>query len=225
MAINWTEVNERRISEKTQEIQLYCIQKKQDMTPRAFDLARLSFDRLLDNISDRTQCANNIIKTIRESMTPQNEYVASCSKEQAATLARAIVYNYIGDDLDLYPVTAEKKLFRAKTRKQKECNIPIEEMTVKDILFITSSLGTGENFTKSTMRAVYNWFHNIGIEPIQARVFSILFMSEEPISLKSLPQWALLSTEYKKAARELTEKGFIRELPRDLYCVTETKIA
>lgn len=51
MAVDWTEVNERRIGEKTQEILLYCAQKKTSMTQRAFELARLLFEGLLDNIA------------------------------------------------------------------------------------------------------------------------------------------------------------------------------
>lgn len=225
MYVDWAEVNERRIGEKTQEIRLYCAQKRQDMTPRAFDLARMSFERLLDNIADRTPKANYAIKAIRESLTAQDEFIALCSEKQAAALARGIVYNYIGDDLDLYPITAEKKVLRAKVRNQKECNIPIEEMTTRDIIFVASSIAAGENFSKTTMRAVYDWFQSIGLDPIQTRVFSTLFMKGEPMSIKSLPQQNLFSAEYRKAAEALANKGFISELPGDLYCVTETTIA
>lgn len=225
MYVNWAEVNERRIGEKTQEIRLYCAQKKQNMTSRAFDLARLSLERLLDNISDRTPRSKYAVKAVRESMTTQDECIALCSEKQAASLARGVVYNYIGDDLDLYPITAEKKLLRAKVREQKECNIPIEEMTTRDILFVAASICEGENYSKSTMRAVYEWFKEIGLDPIQTRIFSVLFLKGEPMPINAIPQQTLFYAEYRKAAKALVEKGFISELPGDLYCVTETTIA
>lgn len=92
MAVDRAEVNERRIGEKTQEILLYCAQKKSSMTTRAFDLARLSFGRLMDNIADRNP--KSVIDSIRRGMESQNECIASCTEKQAAVLG--IVYNYIG---------------------------------------------------------------------------------------------------------------------------------
>ena len=225
MYVDWTEVNKRRIGEKTQEIRLYCAQKRQSMTPRAFDLARLSFERLLDNIADRTPKVNYAIKAVRESMTSQDAFVAVCSEKHAAALARGVVYNFIGDDLDLYPITAEKKLLRATVMHQKECNIPIEEMTTSDIIYVVSAVTQGENFSKTTMRVVFEWFQQIGLDPIQARLFSVLFMKGEAVSIKSIPQQELFATEYRKAAKALVEKGFIFETQKDVYCVTETILA
>ena len=225
MTVNWAEVNNRRISEKTQEILLYCAQKKSSMTPRAFDLARLSFVRLLDNIADRNPKSSYVINTIRQGMELQDECIASCTEEQAAVLARSVVYNYIGDDLNLYPITAEKKLLRAKVRKQTECNIPIDEMTVQDIIYVASAITDGENFSKPTMRAVYEWFQKIDLTPIQARVFSVLYMKARPISMSSLPLQSMFAPDYRKAAESLVEKGFLVELPGKLYCVSETIIA
>lgn len=225
MAVNWTEVNERRIGEKTQEIRLYCAQKKDSMTPRAFDLAQLSFGRLLDNISERNPKSGNLCDAIRRKMESQDEFVAICSEKQAAVLARGIVYNYIGDDLDLYPVTAESKLSRSKVRGFSECNIPKDEMTVKDFIYVASAITEGENFTKETMRCVYDWFQEIGFDPYQTRVFSVLFIKNQPLSIRSIPQNNLFSSEYRKAAKSLVEKGFICEFPGELYCINETTIA
>lgn len=135
-----------------------------------------------------------------------------------------MVYNYIGDDLNLYPITAEKKLLRAKVRKLSECNIDIDEMTVRDIIFIASAITEGENISRQTMHAVYEWFQQIGLNPIQTRVYSVLFMKAAPMSLKSIPQQTILAAEYRKAAKELVAKGFIAELPRDEYSITETTI-
>ena len=53
MDSHWPQINSKRIREKAQEIQLYCAQKWDHMTPRAFELARLSFERLLENIAER----------------------------------------------------------------------------------------------------------------------------------------------------------------------------
>ena len=153
MSIDWTEVNQRRISEKTQEIQLYCAQKKASMTERAFDLARLSFARLLDNISERYPGSSAIIESVRRGMTYQDECIARITKNQAGTLACGVVYNCIGDDLNLYPVTAEKKLYRAKVRQLGECDISIDEMALHDKYFVVSAMSRGGNFSKRTMRA------------------------------------------------------------------------
>ena len=224
MSVDWTEVNERRISEKTQEILLYCSRKKADMTPRAFVLAQISLERLLDNISDRNPKSALICKTVQRSMESQDEVVAICSEKQAAVLARGVVYNYIGDDLDLYPITAEQKLLRSKVRNHGECDIPKDEMTTKDFIFVASAIARGEDFSKTTMRAVFEWFGEIGLDPIQTRVYSILLSKQEPISLTILPQQNLFGADYRKAAKALVEKGFISELPGDLYCVTETTI-
>ena len=97
-------------------------------------------------------------------------------------------------------------------------------MTVKDILFVTAAIIDGENFSRSTMQAVYEWFKEIGLDPYQARVYSYFFRSKEPLSIKTLPQQNLFYTNYQKAAKELISKGFIYELPGDLYYVTETTL-
>lgn len=225
MGVDWTEVNERRISEITQEIRLYCSRKKVDMTPRAFELAQISFGRLLDNISDRNPRSTIICSTIQQSMESQDEVIATCSEKQAAILARGVVYNYIGDDLNLYPITAEQKLLRSKARNLEVCDIPKDEMTAKDFIFVASAVAGGENFSRKTMRAVFEWFGEIGLDPIQTRVFSVLLFKQEPMSIAALPQYYLFGADYRKAVKELVEKGFISELPGNMYCVTETTIA
>lgn len=224
MPVDWTEVNERRISEKTQEISLYCAQKRTDMTPRGFELAQLSFEKLLDNIAERNPRAASICKSIRNGMSEQSNQVAKCSRKQAECLARDVVYNCIGDDLNLYPVSAESKLNRAKVRGLQECDISKDEMTVKDTIFVVYAMANGENFSKRTMRDAFLWFQEIGMDPIQARIFSYLFIKQKPLSLRNLPQQVLFSSEYRKAAKELVKTGFICELPGELFCITETSI-
>ena len=224
MPVNWTEVNERRIGEKMQEILLYCAQTKAEMTPRAFDLARLSFERLLDNIVDRNPRSLAIVLPIRQSLNSDNDCVAVCSKKRAENLARTIVYKYISDDLDLYPVTAEKKLTRSKVRGLKECDIPKDELTEKDMIYVVAAIVEGENFSKSTMRTVFEWFQQIGLDPFQARIFAYLFLKQEPARIKSIPQYNLFSAEYRKAAKSLLDRGYLYEFPGELLGVTETTI-
>ena len=225
MSVNWAEVNKRRVGEKTQELRLYCAQRKEDMTPLAFEQARTSLWELLDNIIQRDLRNAPVTKVMRQSMDEQDEFVARISKKQAERLARAIVYNCIGDDLNLYPVTAEQKLLRAKVRGLKECHIPKEEMTTRDNIFVVYALSEGENFSKITMRSAFEWFEEIGMDSIQARVFSVLFTKQTPLSLKAIPQQNLFASEYRKAAKALVKTGFIHELPGELYCVTETTIS
>ena len=225
MTVNWTEVNERRIGEKQQEILLYCAQKKQVMTPRAFDLARISVDRLLDNISDRTPKADFAIRAVRESMIAQDVYIAECNEKQALAIARGIVYMCIGDDIGLYPITAEKKLSLSKARNQMECRIPIEEMTTRDKIYVASAIAKGENIARSTMIAIYEWFRGIGLEPMEALFYSVLFMEVKPVPMKLMPQRLLLSSKFSTVVKALVDKGFIREYSEKTYCVAKTIIA
>lgn len=194
------------------------------MTPRGFELAQLSFEKLLDNIAERYPGMALICKSIRNGMSERNNQVAKCSMKQAECLARSVVYNCIGDDLDLYPVSAERKLNRAKVRGLQQCDIPQDEMTVKDIIFVVYAIANGENFSKRTMREVFSWFQGIGMDPIQARVFSYLFIKQKPLSLRGLPQQDLFFSEYRKAAKVLVKTGFVCEMPGELFCITETSI-
>ena len=93
MSTDWTEINERRIGEKTQELLLYCSQKKEDMTSRSFDLARMSLRHLLDNIADRDPYHKGIPNTVKDSMEKQDVVVAQCSEKQAACPARILIKN------------------------------------------------------------------------------------------------------------------------------------
>lgn len=225
MYVNWAEVKKkRRIRKITQEIQLYCARKKESMTPRAFDLARLSFENLLNNIAERNPRLSSDCKSIRRSMDNQDNCIASCTENQAVVLARGVVYNHIGDDLDLYPVTAENKLLHAKVRGLPACDIPKDEMTVRDFIYIAAAIAEGENISTTTMRSVFEWFREIELDPYEARLFSVLFMRQEPMPLKSIPPQNLFASEYRAAAKSLVKKGFICELPGGLYCITETTI-
>lgn len=223
--MDWTKVNERRIDEKTQEIYLYCAQKSSSMTPRSFDLARLSLNALLDNIEQRYPRFASIVQSVRDGMDIQNETVTICSKGQAHALALSVVYDCIGDDLNLYPVSVEQKLLRAKVRGLNECDIPQDEMTTKDHILVASYIVEGENFSKSTMRAVFRSFQELGLDVYQTRIYSYLFRRQKPIPLNSIPQCSMFYEEYKQAAKELVRKGYISEWSGGKYCITETIIA
>ena len=157
-------------------------------------------------------------------MRKHKTLVATCSKKQAESLARYIVYNFIGDDLNLHPVGAESKLNRTKVRGLQQCDIPKDEMTVRDTIFVVYAIVNGESISKRTMKDAFDWFQEVGLDPIQARVFSYLFIKQEPLSLRAIPQQELFSSEYREAARALVKTGFIYELPGDLFCITETAI-
>ena len=223
--MDWTKVNERRIEDKTQEIYLYCAQKRSSMTPRSFDLARSSLDVLLDNIEQRYPRFASIVHSVRKGMSFQNETIASCSMRQAHALALSVVYDGIGDDLNLYPVSVEQKLMRTKVRGLKECDIPQDEMTTKDFILAASFFVEGENFSTSTMRTVFCWFQDLGLDVYQTRVYSYLFRRQIPISLNLIPQCSMFFEEYKRAAKELVKKGYISEWPGGEYCITEVSIA
>lgn len=224
MSVNWAEINERRISEKAQEVYLYCAQKKEEMTPRSFELARISLGKLLDNIVDRDPKFAGIPETIRRSMDSQDECVAVCTERQAIILARSIVYNCIGDDLNLYPVRAEQKLLRSKVRGMNSCSIPPDEMTVVDMFYITNAFSKGESFTKPTMMAVFNWFRQHGFDPICARVYSVYRFSSSPLNIRSLPQQSLYLTEYRRAIDVLVNDGYLLDVGDNNYLVTEKTI-
>ena len=207
----WDEINDRRIEEKTQEVFSYCAQKKSAMTIRSFELARLSLEHLLDNIAERDNTYAGIPKKVKESMDLQDNVVAECTLNQAASLARSIVYKAIGDDLNLYPVTAEKKLSQSKQRGEALCNIPANEMTAKDYLFVAKSLSDGEAFTRGTVLSVFIFFNDYGFDPMMTRVFASYAYFKEPKPLTALPLQSVLGTDYRKTAEKLVSLGVMRK--------------
>lgn len=217
----WDEINDRRIEEKTQEVLSYCAQKKGTMTIRSFELARLSLEHLLDNITERDYTHAGIPKMVKESMIYQEDVVAECTLNQAASLARSIVYKAIGDDLNLYPVTAEKKLSRSKQRGEKLCNIPANEMTVKDYLFVAKSLSDGEAFTKGTALNVFFIFNDYGFDPMMTRVFASYAYFRGPKPLSALLLQSVLGTDYRKPAEKLVSMGVMRKVSDKDYELAE----
>ena len=214
------DVRERRISEKTQEIFLYCAQKKSSMTPRAFDRARSSLKTLLENIADRDPKYAGIPRTVIKSMEKQEECIAKCSSKQAENLATTIVSRGIPDDLDLYPISAEQKLNRSKARGLIECDIPIDEMTFKDKVFVVWA-SFNEKFSSKTFAAVRDWFKEVGLDINQARVYAALYFSESPLLINSLPQYILLRDEYRGAIKTMLEKGIVNKDQEGRFYLTE----
>lgn len=208
MPVDWTEVNSRRIEEKTQELSIYCSHKKEEMTPRAFELARISLCNLLDNVAERNNDYKGVSDSVKASMDRQNNLVAKCSVKQAKALARTIVYKAIGDDLNLYPITAEQKLQRSK-QKGVACHIPKEEMTIKDYCYVAKSMAYGENYSKQTMMAIFSAFSEYGMNPIMTRVYAVFSYLSKPSAISSLPMQSVLGSEYRKAANQLVEMGYM----------------
>ena len=225
MPTNWNEVNDRRIGEKTLELRNYCSQRRICMTQRAFDLARISLSQLLDNIRDRDEAYGGIPDSVKRSMDNQDIVVAECSEMQANALARTIVYKCIGDDLNLYPVTAKQKIRTSQARGFKECNIPKDEMTFNDILFVARAIAMQVNISRNTMVAVFQELRQYGLDPYMARVYGYYSFNSRPEAITSLPGQANFGSEYKKAARKLMEMGYLQVLDDGKYQVSAKELA
>lgn len=210
MSVDWGEVNERRIGEKAQELRIYCSHKREEISARSFELARISLCHLLDNIAERDIDYKGVPATVKASMDNNNDMVASCSEKQAVILARTIVYKAIGDDLNLYPITAEQKLQRSK-QKGVSCHIPRDEMTIKDLLYVARSMTFGENYTKPTMMAVFSAFSDYGMDPVMTRVYAVFSFFTKASSISSMPMQSVLGNEYRKAANQLVKTGYLSQ--------------
>ena len=223
MAVDWNEINDRRIGEKTLELKLYCSRRRDEMTPRAFELARKSLSVLLDNILERNWGFPDVPCRVGSTMTTQNEYVAICSENEAKNLARTIVYKSIGDDLNLYPITAEGKLQRSKIRGFGACSIPADEMTFKDCMYVVYAIMKGENFSPETARACFNRFEKHNMTPLMARVYAGIYYNNGTAEIASLPQFSKFISEYRGAAKELASLGFLHKNDNDVYSFTEKR--
>ena len=215
--VDWTEVNERRIGEKTQEILLYCSQKRSNMTVRAFELAQLSLQRLLLNIIDRNPAYKSIPETVLNSIQNQSYKVASCSEKQAVALAKTIVYKAIGDDLDLYPVKAVQKVQHSITRGESMCHIPLDEMTSEDMYFVVHAAMHNTVFSQETVRSIFDFFRKLDLDPYQVRILAECYFSDKPLILRQIPHYFSSSPNYQKAADELVEKEYLRLIENGVY--------
>ncbi len=187
------------------------------MTDRAFDLARMSFSNLLDIIAERNPKSSLIINSLRKGMEFQDDCIAVISEKQASVLARGIVYNYIGDDLNLYPISAKDKLNRSKVKGFNECDIPSDELTDDDIVYVMFASTMGERFSRRTNTAVNDWFTQFGFNHYQAMVYSVYQYTDGARSINSLPHQSVFGHDYRIAAKELLDKGFLRQLEPGTY--------
>jgi hypothetical protein len=208
--MDWTEINERRISEKRQEIYNYCRQRKEDMTPEAFRKAKLSLGKLLQNLSDRDRLNSGIAQTVNRSIDTENNIVARCSEKQAEALAKVVVYQGVGDDLGLYPVSGEKKVERdiayMKRTGQKMGNSwGIDELTVKDMLYFIRQFIDGVSISTNTMPSIYKYFiEKFSLDPVAARtVACIYFPGNAPKDVRVIRDGGRLS--------ELIRREFVKD--------------
>lgn len=222
---NWTETNERRIGEKTQELRNYCSQRRDSMTPRAFELARISLANLLDNLMDRNPDYRGIPETVKQSMdNSEIDTVARCSDEQAQSLARTIVYKAVGDDIGLYPVTALQKIQKSRAKGEPVCDIPADEMTARDFLTVAHAIAEGVRMSPKTIQAVISKFREKEFTPLMMRVYGYFAFTTRPFNIRSLPGYSVCSSEYKRSAEKLTELGFFAKNPEGEYQVTDMRL-
>lgn len=181
--MDWTEINERRISEKSQEIYNYCKQRKEDMTPMAFNKAKISLGELLQNLSDRDRFENGVAQTVKRSIDTEKDIVARCSEKQAEALAKVVVHQGVGDDLGLYPVSGKKKVERdiayMKRTGQKMGNPwGIDELTEKDMLYFIRQHLDGVCLSTKTLPSIYKYFiEHFSLDPDAAKTVAYIYYS------------------------------------------------
>ena len=96
-----------------------------------------------------------------------------------------------------------------------------DEMTERDRIYVAAAVARGESVSPKTVRPVYEWFQEFGLNPHQARVYSEYYFSSKSRSIDSLPQQALFGKDYRKAAKVLAEKHLLREVSEGVYELSE----
>lgn len=223
MPTNWNEINDRRIGEKKQELLIYCGTRRDSLTQKAFELARESLKPLLRNLMDRDSGYEGIPNSVWRSMEIQDEVIAKCSEKEAEAMAKTIVYKGIADDLNLYPITAEQKIQRAK-KQNHVCSIRIDEMTLKDMFFVVRAHRMGESISPTTMQPLYLYFKDsFDFTPYMVQVYSFLRFSSGPLNIRAMPGYSSSSDQYITAARELLRRGYISQNDNE-YALTNKKL-
>lgn len=202
--MDYKEINERRISEKTQEVFNYCRQSHVSMTPEAFRKAKESMKRLLENVKDRDKYSLNSIKKVLESIDNQDNTVAICDSEQADKIAKVIVYQYIGDDLNLYPVSGRAKIDKDKA-KNKPTDYSINELTINDmLLFINAHTKQYCNLSNKTMPAIYKYFQeHYDFDNYMSKIIAQLYF--KPDNKHKIKYW-----QNNNAGAKLIELGIVK---------------
>ena len=191
------------------------------MTPRSFILAKISLERLLDNVIERDPNYSSFPVIVKKSIEEQDDCIALCTEKQASLIARSIVYKCIGDDLDLYPISAEQKIQKSKARGESVCTIPFDELTDEDIKYVTYASAKGENISQKTMTPIFEWFKEFDFDSFQARVYCTLYYSNKPLNISAIPKAAMFYAEYRKAAESLVEQGYLKKNSTNEYEIVE----
>lgn len=205
--MDYKEINERRISEKTQEVLNYCRQSHTSMTPEAFRKAKESMKRLLENVKDRDNYSLNSIKEVLESIGNQEDTVAICDSEKADRIAKVIVYKCIGDDLNLYPVSGKAKIDKDMVKKQ-TTDYSIDELTIKDMLYFiyahTQNNKQHYNLSTVTMPAIYSYFkEHYDFDLYMSKIIAQLYY--QPLNKHKIQSW-----QTNNAGTRLIERGIVK---------------
>lgn len=179
---NWGEINERRVSEKTQEIYNYCKQSRQDMTETAFKKAKESLKILLTDVKECDRYHLQAIRSVLDSIDKRNDILAVCSTEQADRIAKVLVYQGFRDDLNLYPVRAAQKIGRDEKRGV-ITDYNVEELTSADMMYFIRAHVNGANLSRHTMPSIYRSVKEcFGLDLYMAKIIAQLFFNPMPIS-------------------------------------------
>lgn len=153
------------------------------MTPEAFKKAKLSLGNLLKNLADRDRFAKEVAQTVDKSIDTEKDIVANCSEKQAEVFAKVVVYNAVGDDLGLYPVSGEKKVERdiayMKRTGQKMGNPwGLDELTEKDMLYFIRQHINGVCLSTKTLPSIYKYFiEHFSLDPAAAKTVAYIYYS------------------------------------------------
>lgn len=149
-----TEFNEARVAEKAQEIFNYAGLSCDDLTEKAFEKAKDSFRDFMRNVCDRDRYKLRIIRQVLDSVDSNHDNVAWCDRDTSVKIANVAVYQWMKDDLNLYPENAEKKIGRDRVNGRLT-NWGVDEMTVRDMLYFAKAHAERENISTVTMPKVY----------------------------------------------------------------------
>lgn len=149
-----TEFNEARVAEKAQEIFNYACLSCDDLTEKAFEKAKDSFRDFMRNVCDRDRYKLRIIRQVLDSVDSNHDNVAWCDRDTSVKIANVAVYQWMKDDLNLYPENAEKKIGRDRVNGRLT-NWGVDEMTVRDMLYFAKAHTEGVDISRATMPKVY----------------------------------------------------------------------
>lgn len=177
------------------------------MTERAFVKARNSLSSLLDNLSDRDRFKDDddkgVADSIKAGIDASGDVVAKCTMPQANALAKIAVHRGVSDDLNLYPVSAERKLGRDLVRKT-ITDYEIEELTLKDMLYFVGKHVEGREMSRYTMPKIYQHLQaEYGFDVYMSKVVAqVYFIPKNPLKIVG---WGV-----NDAGKKLLERGVVK---------------